>query len=95
MKKLLVLLILSVTVSLFDAIAQKDRFTPSGDEINTMNAALKADPNLAGLKLVGLSAHDSSDGSIEIFRQEFPDAFVDLKVGERIIRINVSDSTKL
>ena len=37
------------------------------------------------IKLVGLSAHDSSDGSIEIFKQEFPDAFVDIKVGQRIL----------
>lgn len=37
------------------------------------------------IKLVGLSAHDSSDGSIEIFSQEFPDAFVDIKVGQRIL----------
>ncbi|MCJ7819695.1 MAG: MBL fold metallo-hydrolase [Bacteroidales bacterium] len=36
------------------------------------------------VKLVGLSAHDSSDGSIKIFRQEFPDAFVNIRVGESI-----------
>jgi len=38
----------------------------------------------AGVKLVGLSAHDSSDKSISIFRQEFPNSFVDIKVGEKI-----------
>ncbi|HBE41556.1 MAG TPA: hypothetical protein DDW27_10210 [Bacteroidales bacterium] len=37
------------------------------------------------IKLVGLSAHDSSDGSIEIFKQEFPDEFVNIRVGERIL----------
>jgi metal-dependent hydrolase (beta-lactamase superfamily II) len=36
------------------------------------------------VKLVGLSGHDSSDGSIAIFRQKFPDAFVNIRVGERI-----------
>jgi 7,8-dihydropterin-6-yl-methyl-4-(beta-D-ribofuranosyl)aminobenzene 5'-phosphate synthase len=36
------------------------------------------------IKLVGLSAHDSSDGSIAIFKKEFPDAFVNIRVGERI-----------
>jgi metal-dependent hydrolase (beta-lactamase superfamily II) len=36
------------------------------------------------IKLVGLSAHDSSDGSITIFRQEFPDGFADIRVGQGI-----------
>jgi 7,8-dihydropterin-6-yl-methyl-4-(beta-D-ribofuranosyl)aminobenzene 5'-phosphate synthase len=36
------------------------------------------------IKLVGLSAHDSSDGSIAVFKQEFPDAFVNIRVGETI-----------
>jgi transketolase C-terminal domain/subunit len=36
------------------------------------------------IKLVGLSAHDSSDGSIEVFKQEFPEEFVNIRVGERI-----------
>ena len=36
------------------------------------------------IKLVGLSAHDSSDGSIEIFKQEFQKEFVNIRVGERI-----------
>jgi len=36
------------------------------------------------IKLVGLSAHDSSDGSIEIFKQEFLAAYVNIRVGERI-----------
>jgi transketolase C-terminal domain/subunit len=36
------------------------------------------------VKLVGLSAHDSSDGSIAIFKQEFPAAFLNIRVGERI-----------
>jgi 7,8-dihydropterin-6-yl-methyl-4-(beta-D-ribofuranosyl)aminobenzene 5'-phosphate synthase len=51
------------------------------DEIRANCELLKA----RKIKLVGLSAHDSSDGSIEIFRQEFPDAFVDIKVGQRIL----------
>ncbi len=37
------------------------------------------------IKLAGLSAHDSSDGSIEIFKKEFPDEFVNIRVGERIL----------
>lgn len=36
------------------------------------------------IKLVGLSGHDSSDKSISIFRQEFPDSFVNIKAGEKI-----------
>ncbi len=36
------------------------------------------------VKLVGLSGHDSSDKSISIFRQEFPDSYVNIKVGEKI-----------
>jgi 7,8-dihydropterin-6-yl-methyl-4-(beta-D-ribofuranosyl)aminobenzene 5'-phosphate synthase len=36
------------------------------------------------VKLVGLSGHDSSDGSIEIFKQAFPDSYVNIKVGEKI-----------
>jgi len=36
------------------------------------------------VKLVGLSGHDSSDESISIFRQEFPDSNVNIKVGEKI-----------
>ncbi len=36
------------------------------------------------IKLVGLSAHDSSDGSIAIFIQEFPVEYVNIKVGEKI-----------
>jgi 7,8-dihydropterin-6-yl-methyl-4-(beta-D-ribofuranosyl)aminobenzene 5'-phosphate synthase len=36
------------------------------------------------IKLVGLSAHDSSDGSIAIFKQEFPVEYVNIKVGEKI-----------
>lgn len=51
------------------------------DEIRANCKLLKA----RKIKLVGLSAHDSSDGSIEIFRQEFPDAFVDIKVGQKIL----------
>jgi 7,8-dihydropterin-6-yl-methyl-4-(beta-D-ribofuranosyl)aminobenzene 5'-phosphate synthase len=45
------------------------------------NCELLKDKNV---KLVGLSGHDSSDGSIEIFKQEFPDAFVNIRVGEKI-----------
>jgi 7,8-dihydropterin-6-yl-methyl-4-(beta-D-ribofuranosyl)aminobenzene 5'-phosphate synthase len=36
-------------------------------------------------KVVGLSAHDSCDASIAAFRNAFPDAFEDLKVGKKII----------
>jgi len=36
------------------------------------------------IKVVGLSAHDSSDESIKIFKQEFPAEFVNIKVGEKI-----------
>jgi 7,8-dihydropterin-6-yl-methyl-4-(beta-D-ribofuranosyl)aminobenzene 5'-phosphate synthase len=36
------------------------------------------------VKLVGLSGHDSSDESISVFRQMFPDCYVDIKVGEKI-----------
>jgi len=36
------------------------------------------------IKMVGLSSHDSSDGPIAIFKQEFPAAFVNIRVGERI-----------
>lgn len=52
----------------------------TSDDIKSNCDLLKA----INIKLVGLSAHDSSDGSIEIFRQEFPDAFVNIKVGEII-----------
>lgn len=38
----------------------------------------------ASVKLVGLSAHDSSDKSISIFKQNFPASYVDIKVGEKI-----------
>jgi hypothetical protein len=34
--------------------------------------------------MVGLSTHDSSDGSIEIFKQAFPDSKVNIKVGEKV-----------
>jgi 7,8-dihydropterin-6-yl-methyl-4-(beta-D-ribofuranosyl)aminobenzene 5'-phosphate synthase len=50
------------------------------DDIKTNCDLLKS----RNVKLVGLSSHDSSDGSIEIFKQEFPDAFVNIRVGERI-----------
>jgi 7,8-dihydropterin-6-yl-methyl-4-(beta-D-ribofuranosyl)aminobenzene 5'-phosphate synthase len=36
------------------------------------------------VSLVGLSGHDSSDKSISVFRQKFPDSYVDIKVGEKI-----------
>jgi metal-dependent hydrolase (beta-lactamase superfamily II) len=36
------------------------------------------------VSLVGLSGHDSSDKSISIFRQKFPDSYVNIKVGEKI-----------
>ena len=51
------------------------------DEIRANCELLKA----RKIKLVGLSAHDSSDGSIEIFKQEFPIEFVDIKVGKRVL----------
>lgn len=50
------------------------------EDIRTNCKFLKA----RNIKLVGLSGHDSSDGSIAIFKQEFPDAFVNIRVGERI-----------
>jgi len=50
------------------------------DDIKTNCELLKA----RNVKLVGLSGHDSSDGSISIFRQKFPEAFVNIRVGERI-----------
>jgi len=36
------------------------------------------------VKLVGLSAHDSSDKPIQIFKEQFPDSYVDINVGEKI-----------
>jgi len=36
-------------------------------------------------RLVALSSHDSSDASIEAFSKAFPDAYMDLLVGEKII----------
>jgi len=50
------------------------------DDIKTNCELLKA----KNVKLVGLSGHDSSDGSIEIFKQVFPDSYVNIKVGEKI-----------
>ena len=50
------------------------------DDIRTNCELLKT----RNIKLVGLSGHDCSDGSILIFKQEFPDAFVDIRVGEKI-----------
>jgi 7,8-dihydropterin-6-yl-methyl-4-(beta-D-ribofuranosyl)aminobenzene 5'-phosphate synthase len=50
------------------------------DEIRANCGLLKA----RKIKLVGLSAHDSSDGSIAIFKQEFPAEYVNIKVGEKI-----------
>jgi 7,8-dihydropterin-6-yl-methyl-4-(beta-D-ribofuranosyl)aminobenzene 5'-phosphate synthase len=50
------------------------------DEIRANCELLKA----RNIKLVGLSAHDSSDGSVAVFKQEFPDAFVNIRVGETI-----------
>jgi len=35
-------------------------------------------------QIVGLSAHDSCDASIEAFRKAFPDSIKDIKVGEKI-----------
>jgi 7,8-dihydropterin-6-yl-methyl-4-(beta-D-ribofuranosyl)aminobenzene 5'-phosphate synthase len=55
-----------------------ETLTPA--DVKTKCELLKA----RNVKVVGLSSHDSSDGSIEIFRQEFPDAFVDIRVGEAI-----------
>jgi 7,8-dihydropterin-6-yl-methyl-4-(beta-D-ribofuranosyl)aminobenzene 5'-phosphate synthase len=50
------------------------------DDIKTNCELLKS----TNVKLVGLSAHDSSDGSIAIFKKEFSDAFVNIRVGEKI-----------
>ena len=50
------------------------------DDIKTNCNLLKS----RNVELVGLSAHDSSDGSIAIFKQEFPAAFVNIRVGESI-----------
>jgi 7,8-dihydropterin-6-yl-methyl-4-(beta-D-ribofuranosyl)aminobenzene 5'-phosphate synthase len=36
-------------------------------------------------EVVGLSGHDSCDASIEEFRKAFPDAYKDVRVGEKII----------
>ena len=36
-------------------------------------------------RLVALSSHDSSDASIEAFSKAFPDAYMDLLVGEKIV----------
>jgi 7,8-dihydropterin-6-yl-methyl-4-(beta-D-ribofuranosyl)aminobenzene 5'-phosphate synthase len=55
-----------------------ERLTP--DDIKGKCELLKA----RNVKLVGLSAHDSSDESISIFKQEFPGAFVNIRVGEKI-----------
>jgi 7,8-dihydropterin-6-yl-methyl-4-(beta-D-ribofuranosyl)aminobenzene 5'-phosphate synthase len=54
------------------------------EEIRSNCKFLKA----RNIKLVGLSAHDSSDGSLEIFRQEFPGQYVNIKVGETILSDN-------
>lgn len=45
--------------------------------------------NIALLKeqhpgIVGLSAHDSCDAAIEVFREAFPDVYKDIRVGEEI-----------
>lgn len=36
-------------------------------------------------KVVAISAHDSCDASIDAFREAFPSAYKDIKVGEAII----------
>jgi 7,8-dihydropterin-6-yl-methyl-4-(beta-D-ribofuranosyl)aminobenzene 5'-phosphate synthase len=55
-----------------------DRLTV--DDVKMNCELLKA----RNVKLVGLSGHDSSDESISIFRQKFPDSYVNIKVGEKI-----------
>lgn len=37
-----------------------------------------------GIKLVGVSGHDSSDKSIELFKKEFGEKYVDIIVGQKI-----------
>lgn len=59
-----------------------ESFTP--EEIRANCKLLKA----GKIKLVGLTAHDSSDGSLEIFRQEFRRQYVNIKVGETILLDN-------
>lgn len=41
--------------------------------------------NRHGVKLVGISGHDSCDTSIEAFRKAFKSSYVDIVVGEKII----------
>ena len=52
-------------------------------EIDVQNAiaAIKK----VSLKIVALSSHDSSDWSIDQFRQAFGDAYVDIRVGKEIV----------
>ena len=52
----------------------------TADDVRINCELLKA----KNIKLVGLSGHDSSDESISIFMQEFPDSYVNIKVGEKI-----------
>jgi len=53
----------------------------TSEEVREKCELLKA----RNVKLVGLSAHDSSDESILVFKQEFPDRYVDIKVGKTIL----------
>ena len=50
------------------------------DVQNAIKAIKKVSP-----KIVALSPHDSSDWSLDQFRQAFKDAYVDLKVGKEIV----------
>ena len=52
MKKLLIAISILIAVSFFNASAQNKSFELTKDEINMMNAAIKADTNLS--KLLGL-----------------------------------------
>lgn len=38
-----------------------------------------------GVKLIGVSGHDSSDKSIEAFKKEFGESYVDIKLGLKIV----------
>jgi hypothetical protein len=42
-------------------------------------------PKAREIAVVGLSAHDSCDTGIEIFRKSFPQAYRDIVVGQEII----------
>lgn len=65
------------------AIVGSDRMPWNGINENDVNEAIRAISD-AGVKLVSLSAHDSSDWAIDQFKKAFGSAYVDLLVGTPI-----------